>query len=102
MPRLNEFGQTIGDAVPGWTARPSPPATPMQGRLTRLEPLDATRHAKALYEAHSQAPDGRSWTYVPDEPPSTYEAFAARIAARAAQTDLVMNAILDLEGRALG
>ena len=31
--RINDLGQPIGDAVPGWTVRPRPSRTPMQGRL---------------------------------------------------------------------
>lgn len=102
MPRLNEFGQPIGDAVPGWTARPFPPATPMQGRAARLEPLNAERHAAQLYEAFAKAPDGRLWTYVPDEPPQSLQELAAHITAKTARADLVMSAILDAQGRALG
>jgi len=102
MARLNEFGQPIGDSVPNWSPRPYPPAAPMQGRLGRLEPLSAAQHAASLYEAFSLAPDGRLWTYVPDEPPQSLQDMMAHIAAKAARADLVMNAILDPEDRALG
>ena len=33
-----------------------------------LEPLIANRHAGELYEAYSQAPDSRDWTYLPIGP----------------------------------
>ncbi|MFZ1990206.1 MAG: GNAT family protein [Alphaproteobacteria bacterium] len=102
MARINEFGQLIGDAVPGWTPRPYPPATPMQGRFGRLEPLSATSHAASLYQAFSRAPDGRLWTYVPSEPPQSLGDMAQALETRTSAGDLVMNAILDRSGSALG
>ena len=40
----------------------------MKGRLCRLEPLQASRHADALYEAHALDAEGRNWTYLPYGP----------------------------------
>ena len=62
--RVNAFQQPIGPDVAGWTARPRPPLAPAEGRYCRLEPLSAARHAAELYQAFSQAPDGRDWTYM--------------------------------------
>lgn len=67
-PLLNPLGQPIGDPVPGWTARARPPRTAMEGRLCRLEPLDATAHAAALHDAHAADREGRNWTYLPYGP----------------------------------
>ena len=53
-PPTNAFGQPIGEALAGWAARPRPPRGGMEGRLCRLEPLDAGRHAAALHEAYSE------------------------------------------------
>ena len=63
-PRRNELGQPIGFAVPGWTARPRPPRTPMKGRYAAVEPIDPDRHAAELHEANAQDRDGRMWTYM--------------------------------------
>jgi len=61
--RFNEFGQPIGFELPGWKAPPFPPHVSLPGRYCRLEPLDAARHARDLYEAQADDPDGTRWTY---------------------------------------
>jgi RimJ/RimL family protein N-acetyltransferase len=67
-PRTNALGQPIGEPVPVWTPRPRPPRTPIEGRLCRLEPLDADAHADALFAANAADPEGRMWTYLPYGP----------------------------------
>ncbi|OZI44822.1 GNAT family N-acetyltransferase [Bordetella genomosp. 5] len=100
---LNPFGQPIGEPLPGWTARPVPPRTPIEGRYCRLEPLDAARHAAELHAAYSQAPDGRDWTYLsvgPFEDAARYRDFAERAAA---SNDPLHHTVIDLAtGRAVG
>src|SRR3954470_1870542 len=54
-PRMNELGQPIGRALPGWTAPPFPPHVALGGQYSRLEPLDV-RHARDLWEAQSADP----------------------------------------------
>jgi len=61
----NHLGQPVGFPVEGWTPRPAPPATPIQGRFCRSEPLDAERHARDLHAANSADREGRMWTYLP-------------------------------------
>jgi len=95
-PRANEFGQPIGPPVEGWTARPRPPRTPMQGRLCRLEPLEAARHAEALFEANAIDPEGRNWTYLPYGPWPDFEAYRAWVAERETSEDPLWYAIVDL------
>ena len=101
--RHNEFGQPIGPDVPGWTARAETPRSPMPGRLCRVEPIDVERHAADLYEAYSEAPDGRDWTYMSGGPFAdlkTYRAYAERMQASA---DPFHHAIIDLaSGKAVG
>ena len=64
MTTLNAYQQPIGAPLSSWTARPLPPHTPLAGRYCRLEPLDAARHADALFEAFSQAQDDRVWSFL--------------------------------------
>ncbi len=82
----NPFGQPIGSAVPGWTARPVPQRKVLEGRTCRLEPLDAQKHAADLHRAYSMAPDGRDWTYLFVERHDNvddYRAYAEQCAASA-------------------
>lgn len=103
MTRTNEYGQPIGDPLPGWTPRQRPPATPMQGRFCRIEALDPARHAADLFQAYSQAADGRLWTYLSNEPFSDAASFDAYMATAAASTDPLHHAIVDLaSGKAIG
>ncbi|AUT47593.1 GNAT family N-acetyltransferase [Achromobacter sp. AONIH1] len=101
--RVNAFQQPIGPDVAGWTARPRPPLAPAEGCYCRLEPLSAARHAAELYQAFSQAPDGRDWTYMsvgPFASEAEYRAFAE--GAEAGQ-DPLHHAVIDLaSGRAVG
>ncbi|SSW69164.1 GNAT family N-acetyltransferase [Achromobacter agilis] len=103
QPRVNAFEQPIGPEMPGWTARPRPPATPVSGRYCRLEPLSAERHAADLYQAFSLAPDVSDWTYMSVGPfanEAAYRAFAEKVQAG---SDPMHHAIIDLQsGRAIG
>ncbi len=99
----NGFGQPIGSPVPGWTARPRPPRTAMDGRYCRLEPLDPARHADDLFAANAGDTDGRNWTYLGTEPPATREAYRAWAEGMAAGDDPLFHAIVAQDtGRAVG
>lgn len=94
--RTNALGQPIGEPVPDWTPRPRPPRTPMQGRLCRLEPLDAATHAAALHDAYAADRDGRNWTYLPYGPFESAEAYVSFVAKMQAHDDPLFFAIVDL------
>ncbi len=103
MARMNEYGQPIGDEVPGWTERPWPPRTALPGRYVRLEPLDVARHAPDLDRANRLAPDDRAWTYLSVGPFATFEAYRAWLDYAASAKDPLFHAIIDLAtGRAVG
>ncbi len=103
MSRTNEHGQQVGDPVEGWTARPRPPRTPLEGRWVRLEPLDAARHAKELFEANAEDREGRNWTYLGYGPFDRFEDYLAWAEASAKSEDPFFHAIVDKEtGRAVG
>jgi RimJ/RimL family protein N-acetyltransferase len=86
-------GLPIGAPLPGWTARPRPPMTPLAGRLCRLEALDPERHGPALHRAYA-ADDGRNWTYLPYGPFDSAQAWASAIATVQKLTDARFYAIL--------
>jgi len=60
----NHLGQPIGFPLPGWSARPRPPRTPIEGRYCRIEPIDVERHAAQLFRANALDREGRNWTYL--------------------------------------
>lgn len=95
-PRTNQFGQTIGAALPGWSPRPKPPRTPIEGRLCRLEPLSAERHAADLHAAHALAPDGRDWTYLSVERAPDAASARAYVELLAQSADPMHFAVIDL------
>src|SRR5688572_9606033 len=87
--------QPVGHAVPGWTPRAAPPATPITGRYVRIEPLDPARHASELWEAHAAARDDANWTYLFDERPATLEAHRAWADKAASTEDPLFHAVVD-------
>jgi RimJ/RimL family protein N-acetyltransferase len=101
--RTNEYRQPVGAALPEWTARARPPATAMQGRYCRIEPLDAARHGPDLFHAYSQAPDGSDWTYLTAGPYASLDEYMEFAVKAAASTDPVHHAIIDTaSGKAAG
>jgi RimJ/RimL family protein N-acetyltransferase len=101
--RLNALGQPIGGEVPGWTARPRPPRAPLEGRFCRVEPLDADRHAAALFDACAADREGRMWTYMAYGPFAGAEDYRTWAERAAGSDDPLFHAILDRRtGRAAG
>ncbi|MGY1488055.1 GNAT family N-acetyltransferase [Methylobacillus pratensis] len=92
--RTNEYGQPVGDALPGWTPRPLPSRVTLQGRYCRLEPIE-DRHAASLFAAYQQAPDSRDWTYIPLERPENLDNFRTYVASLQASADPQHYAIVD-------
>jgi len=102
-PAVNSFGQPVGPPVSGWSTRPLPPRTPLEGRFCRLEPLDAEAHADGLFAAYAVAPDGRNWTYLSFEPFDRLAGYRAWAERYAATTDPLFHAVIDqATGKAVG
>ena len=99
MPTTRD-GDPIGEPVPGWTPRPQPSRAPMPGRYCRLEPLNASVHARDLWEANALDTTGRNLTYLPVEPFPTGDALEAWLAQMAAQRDPLFFAVLVPDGAA--
>ncbi len=87
-----------------WTPARAPGREALAGRYVRLEPVDARRHARDLFEAsHGAAGDPAIWNYLGYGPFADEDAFAAWAAERAQSNDPLFFAIVDLaSGRALG
>lgn len=93
--RTNAYGQPIGEAMQGWTARQRPPRITLEGRYCRLEPLDARRHGDDLFTAYAAAPDGRAWTYLAPEPFTARSDFDAYLERNAASADPLHYTVVD-------
>lgn len=101
--RTNAFGQAIGFPVDHWTERVRPSRTPMVGRYCRLEPLNAERHAEDLYEAFTEAPDERDWTYLVPQRPTSLPAYRQFLASEALSDDPLRFAVIATDsGKAVG
>src|SRR5437868_5329301 len=92
---LNDLGQPIGFPLPGWVPRPSPPREPMDGRFCRLEPLDADRHAAALFAANAADEAGRNWTYLSYGPFHTLSTYRDWMNTACLRDDPLFFAIVD-------
>lgn len=68
MLNKNDYYQPIGEPVENWTTRERPGNVTLLGSHCILESLNADRHAHELYDAYTQAPDIRDWTYLPIGP----------------------------------
>ena len=65
--RINQYGQPVGDDVPGWQPRPFPDPGVLPGRVVRLEPL-AERHVDGLFATVCAPGTDDRWTYMPAGP----------------------------------
>jgi RimJ/RimL family protein N-acetyltransferase len=75
----------------------------MTGRFCRVEPLDPERHAADLFAANSLDVEGRSWTYLFQEPFRDLASYRAWLEQVAKADDPLFHAILDLKtGKAVG
>ena len=92
---LNEHGQPIGEAVPGWTPRPRPPRTPMTGRSCTVVPIDPARHAAELHEANARDVGGANFTYLFTTPLATADAYRAWMDSVAQSDDPLFHAVVD-------
>jgi len=98
----NRFGQPVGPLVDDRPAKRPERAT-LSGRAVTLVPLDAERHAGALFEAANGGDKDRVWTYLFDGPYADAAAFKANIAAKAQSADPLFFVVLDnASGRAVG
>lgn len=94
MSQFNHYQQPGGAALPDWQPRPFPQRVTLEGRYCRLEPL-VTEHASALFQAHQQAGDDRSWTWLLREPEKDEAAFRDWIASTCTLRDPLHFAVMD-------
>ena len=87
----------------GWKAVPRPERVTLEGRYTRLEPLDAARHGADLYAVATSSGAEDRFRYLFETRPADAVEFAAWTAQAAASTDPLFFAVVDgATGRAEG
>ncbi len=90
--QVNEFGQPVGEDLPGWTPLDPLPSEFISGHWCTLEPLRVD-HATALHQAWS-VDEGSMWTYMPWGPFASTEQVAAVIEWISLQPDWSGYAVL--------
>ena len=93
MRHTTPLGEPIGAPVSDWTPPPAPTRMVLEGRYCRLEPLTLS-HAPALYEALSADREGRIWTYMPNGPFASAEAYRGWVWGAAQGADPLHYAIV--------
>lgn len=101
MPEVNEYGQGVGDPVPGWTPRPRPEPVTLRGRYVAVVPL-AVEHAAPLLATLCGPDDRALWTYRPTEPPGDLDEMTELIARTLTAPDLLTFALVPEGGGAAG
>jgi RimJ/RimL family protein N-acetyltransferase len=82
-------------SLAGWTPRPRPTASVLEGRWCRLERLDPARHGDSLYAASLAPGADERYRYLFEKPPASRAEFD-RWAERAAATeDPLFYAVID-------
>ena len=103
MPEINQYGQTVGDALADWQGAAVLPRHLLEGQWCRLEPLDAQCHAGDLFEAYAQAPDERDWTWLASSRPASVAATESWVVGKVNDLSLVPFAVVDnRSARAVG
>lgn len=99
MSAQNEWGQPIGDPVPGWTPPPATTPATLAGRWCRLEPL-GEKHIDDLSGALVERSPASLWTYLPWDAEDR-DAVARMVAGLLARSGWAPHAVI-ADGRALG
>ena len=95
--------QPLGPPIDAHHAR-RPERITLKGRWITLAPLDAEKHAEALYEgSNGDECRERVWAYLFDGPFRSLDDFRSNIELKARSTDPLFFAVIDnVTGRALG
>jgi len=99
---LNEFQQPIGTPLPGWTARRPPERVTLTGRLCKVEPLDAARHALDLHTGYVLATNNQDWTYMTMGPFRSADDYRSYVESIVSSSDPMHFAVVDIRIGAAG
>ncbi len=99
----NRLGQPIGYPIHDWTGSQLPPHSELAGQYCRLEPLDTSLHADALYDAYAKNQNEHNWTYLPYGPFKNKSDFISWLEITALNNDPLFYTVIDLKtNKALG
>ena len=100
---LNDLGQPVGVLLPDWKPPPIPARQTMSGVFCRVEPLDAGRHGRSLFDANALDRENRNLTYLSYGPFAGFESYLEWVTQAAAGSDPMFFAIIDrTSDRAVG
>jgi NAD(P)H-dependent FMN reductase/RimJ/RimL family protein N-acetyltransferase len=94
--------QPTGPALPNWQPRPVPEHRSLRGRYCGIEPLDAAKHADALYASLCTPSGSSGFTYLPANPPANMDEWRSRLETYAASWDPLFFTLFDEAGDAAG
>jgi NAD(P)H-dependent FMN reductase/RimJ/RimL family protein N-acetyltransferase len=99
--------QPTGRPLPNWQPRPLPEHRSFRGRYCALrgnsiEPLDAAKHADALYASLCGASGAAGFTYLSARPPADMDEWRRRLENYAASRDPLFFTLFDEAGHAAG
>ncbi|MCB1421409.1 MAG: GNAT family N-acetyltransferase [Nitratireductor sp.] len=85
----------MAEDMSGWTPREKPGRVVLDGRYVRLEPLDAVRHGRELFEASQVADAEDKFRWLAENPVSEETAFMAWVEKSVASEDPLYFAVID-------
>ncbi len=91
----NPFGQPVGELLADWKVPIAPSGAVLEGRLVRLEPLYAERHAVSLHAENALDVDGKNWTYLPYGPFASLDAYRSWIDNSCSGRDPLFYAVIE-------
>ena len=85
----------MAEDMSGWTPREKPACVVLDGRYVRLEPLDAARHGRELFEASQVADADAKFRWLAENPVTDQAAFMAWVEKSEASDDPLYFAVID-------
>ena len=93
----------MSENLKNWKPRPRPERKVMEGRLVRLEPLDAAKHGDGLFETSSVPDAMERFRWLPDYPPQMRADFQPWLEKAEASADPLFFTVIDkASGKAVG
>ncbi|ACR70261.2 N-acetyltransferase [Edwardsiella ictaluri] len=96
MNEINEYGQRVGEVLPGWIGGGVLAGKVLIGRTCRLIPMDVSRDADDLFSAFAEAGGDRDWTWLSTARPSSVVAMQAWMQKKVDDTSLIPFVVIDL------